>query len=74
MGVFDGGAHRVTVLLRDGEESEHYPDDVRGFVASLRGRSDVKAVETVWVNFAVGDVVGGLSFGSIYDDEEEDED
>ncbi|AKZ59195.1 hypothetical protein SAM23877_6150 [Streptomyces ambofaciens ATCC 23877] len=74
MGVFDGGTHRVRVLTRDGDESDHYPDDVRGFVATLRKRSDVKAFETVWVHFATGDVVSDLSHGDIDGlDEEEAE-
>jgi hypothetical protein len=71
MGVFDGGTYSVTVLMRDGEETAHYPDDVTAFVNSLRERPDVKAVETHWVHYVTGERDGSLSFGSFYDDEED---
>ncbi|MET9480976.1 hypothetical protein [Streptomyces sp. NPDC006638] len=74
MGVFDGGTHRVSVLMRDGEETDHYPDDVSAFVDSLRDRPDVKAVETRWVHYVLGEVDGLQSFGNFWTDEDEEDD
>ncbi|MFF3312506.1 hypothetical protein [Streptomyces sp. NPDC002952] len=73
MSVFDGGAHRVTVLMRSGDETEHYPNDVREFVASLRTRPDVRAFETRWIHFVEGEAVDDLSDGDIYADEDEED-
>lgn len=73
MGVFDGGTHRVSVLMRDGEETDHFPDDVNAFIESLRGRPDVKAVETRRVQYVKGEVENSLSFGDYHGDEEDED-
>lgn len=78
MGVFDGSDLRVTVRRRgdeEGDEGQYFPDNAREFVAALREDSDVLGVETHTVHYMVGDPVYDLCFGSMYaEDDEEDED
>ncbi|MEV4939604.1 hypothetical protein [Streptomyces zaomyceticus] len=72
MGVFDGGSYRVSVY-RKGDED---PDDITTdnpseLVDRLRQDPDVRAVETYTVNYAIGAYQGDLSFGNVYEEEDE---
>jgi hypothetical protein len=74
MGVFDGSAYRVNVYWKgeDPDEPEtHNMDEVEDFVESLRGGSDVKAVEVFNLHYMVGDYRGDLSFGNPWEEEDE---
>ncbi|MFE5159113.1 hypothetical protein ACFRNT_11375 [Streptomyces sp. NPDC056697] len=74
MSVFDGGTHRVSIRWKSGSEDDIYPDDVEKTVADLRADPDVKAVETRWVHYVLGECDGGLSFGDFWGDEDEEDD
>jgi catabolite regulation protein CreA len=73
MGIFDGGTERVSVRRKSTGEEDHYPDDARAFVASLRDDPDVAGVQTCWVHYVTGDVIDSLSFGDFWGDEEEED-
>lgn len=74
MGVFDGSAYKVNVYWvgEDPDEPEtHNMDEVGDFVESLRGGSDVKAVEVFNLHYMIGDYRGDLSFGNPWEEEDE---
>jgi hypothetical protein len=74
MGVFDGGTYRVSIRWKSGNEDDVYPGDVTKTVADLRADPDVKAVETRYVHYVLGEIDNDLSFGDFWGDEEEDGD
>jgi hypothetical protein len=72
MGVFDGGAYRVSVYYKGSEDpEEEITDDPRKLVADLRDDPTVRCVETHAVHYVTGAYQGDLSFEN---PDEEDED
>ncbi|WP_328742945.1 hypothetical protein OG436_29580 [Streptomyces caniferus] len=75
MGVFDGGAYRLSVRHADGDETSKFIDDepeARIVTSQLRA-AGAQAVEVDYVHFVVSDHDPGLSFGDYWGDGEYDE-
>jgi hypothetical protein len=74
MGVFDGGAYRVSVYRysdEDPEDPETYNvEEASDLVEILRDDPDVRAVEVFNLHYMIGDYRGDLSFGDPYEEDE----